>query len=99
MARPKGQLVTVVVKVHPANVDRLKAIAREWEIDAASISPELWQAALECTAGDEAVARQFLESRLMYMGGQRLVDIAASGPEGLARALEYLGQVAAGVYI
>lgn len=99
IAQSEGPLVKVTVQVHPANVDRLIALAREWEVDAASVFPELWQAALECTAGDEVIARQLLEARLIYMGGERLVEIAASGPDGLARAIEYLGQVASGVYV
>lgn len=98
-AGQRRRLVKVTVRVHPANVDRLKATAREWQVDAAAISPELWKAALECTGGDELDARQILEARLIWMGGRRLVDIAASGPEGLAEALQYLGQVAAGVYV
>ena len=98
-ALPESKLVEVTVQVHPANLKRLISVAREWEVDAASISPALWQAALECTRGDDLIARQFLEARLMYMGDKRLVDVAASGPGGLAKALEYLGQVAAGVYV
>jgi hypothetical protein len=51
-------------------------VARELQIDFASAPKEIWSALLEVTNGDEAVARQMLESRLV--SGKRLIDVALS---------------------
>lgn len=81
-------LIEVKVAVHPSNVDRLKEIARELEIDFASAPKEIWSALLDVTKGDEDLARQMLESRLV--SGKRLIDVALSGPEGEAIVLDII---------
>ena len=83
-----SQLVEVTVSVHPSNVEKLKELAKELEIDFASAPKEIWSALLEVTNGDEALARQMLVSRLV--SGKRLIDVALSGPEGQAIVMDII---------
>lgn len=86
-----SKLVEITVSVHPSNVERLKELARELEIDLMSAPRAVWSALLEITEGNEALAREMLESRLV--SGRRLIDVAMSGPAGEAQALDIiLGQ-------
>lgn len=82
------ELVHVKVSVHPTNVERLREIARELEIDFASAPKSIWDALLEVTEGNEELAREMLESRLV--SGKRLIDVALSGPEGEAIVMDII---------
>ena len=77
-----SKLVEVTVSVHPSNIEKLKKRAKELEIDLASAPPEIWSELLKVTEGDEALARELLECRLV--SGRRWIDVAMSGPEGEA---------------
>ena len=83
-----SKLVEVAVSVHPSNVARLKERAKELEIDLASAPPRIWSELLKVTEGDEALARELLECRLV--SGRRWIDVALSGPEGEAIILAIL---------
>ena len=83
-----SQLIDITVSVHPSNVARLKERAPELEIDLASAPPKIWSELLKVTEGDEALARDMLECRLV--SGRRWIDVALSGPEGEAIVLDII---------
>lgn len=92
-----SKLVPVTVSVHPSNVEKLKERARELEIDLASAPPAIWSELLKVTSGDDALAREMLECRLV--SGRRLIDVALSGPEGEAIVLAILSGSNGTVYV
>lgn len=92
-----SELVELTVSVHPSNVARLKELAKELELDLASAPPRIWSELLKITEGDEAQARELLESRLV--SGRRLIDVALSGPEGEAIVLAILNGPNGNVYV
>lgn len=92
-----SELVEVTVSVHPSNVEKLKERAKELEIDLASAPREIWSELLKVTSGDEALAREMLECRLV--SGRRWIDVALSGPEGEAIVLDIINGPNGSVYV
>lgn len=93
-----AELVDVTVKVHPANVDRLKAAAKQWEVDAKTVDQELWEMAMFVTGDNEAAARAQLETESPMLGWKRIIDVALEGPDGLEKAKDVMGIIASGSY-
>lgn len=92
------ELIEVTVKVHPANLERIKRQAEMWQEDVASVDQELWEAAHAISGGDDEEARFLLESPSITFGWRRLIDVARSGPEGLRQVHDYLGRIRHGIY-
>ena len=98
MVAGKGELIEVTLRVHPANVERLKKQAKLWEIDPKAVDSQLWTLAMAVARDDEEAARALLESASLEFSWQRLIDVATSGPEGLQETRDYLGRLYHGVY-